>query len=212
MINIPIVPRSKTRPAGVFGYSWVGALHILGGLSFRNTLLLANLSALAWLGVYFYMLESPEKKEEAARMLDKQSSNRFLQVPSCQPSTAPNPPSFSAPNPTLSWTPPTPSPPPHPPPLHVHNPSFPFAPPALPPSFALLLQIPGVLNVPLMEICDNSWQPLSHKPRRQQIKEMSRRYSFQCRRRRMPCLMGRASPRMCHEICCRRNRTTPCFR
>ena len=74
---------ANPAPAGVFGYSWVGALHILGGLSFRNTLLLANISSLAWLGVYFYMLESPEKKERAARNAAKAASNRMeLATPS----------------------------------------------------------------------------------------------------------------------------------
>ena len=59
---------------GVFGYSWVVILHVLCGLSFKGTLLLANISSIAWLAVYFLMLESPEKKQLASRALLKTTS------------------------------------------------------------------------------------------------------------------------------------------
>ena len=61
--------------AGVFGYSWVGVLHVLMGLSFRRTLLLANLSSLAWLGVYYLLLESPEQKSAASKSLSRTTSD-----------------------------------------------------------------------------------------------------------------------------------------
>ena len=51
----------------MFGYTWVVALHVLGKLSFKTTLLLANVSSVSWLAVYFLMLEAPEKKHSAAR-------------------------------------------------------------------------------------------------------------------------------------------------
>ena len=46
-------------------------LHVLGRVTFRTTLLLANISSVAWLAVYFLMLESPEKKQLASRALLK---------------------------------------------------------------------------------------------------------------------------------------------
>ena len=60
---------------GVFGYSWVGILHVLLGLSFRRTLLLANLSSMAWLGVYYFMLDSPEQKSAASKSLSRTTSD-----------------------------------------------------------------------------------------------------------------------------------------
>lgn len=53
----------------MFGYSWVGLLHIALGLSFRDTLLLANASSMAWLGVYYFLLEPPERKGASRQLL-----------------------------------------------------------------------------------------------------------------------------------------------
>ena len=64
---------------GVFGYTWVVVLHILAKLSFKTTLLLANISSVAWLAVYFLMLESPEQKQSAARALMKAGSDKSEQ-------------------------------------------------------------------------------------------------------------------------------------
>ncbi|PSC75581.1 battenin [Micractinium conductrix] len=53
---------SGTGFAGVFGYAWVALLHMLGGLSFRATLLLANVTTAAWLAVYHLLLDPPEAR------------------------------------------------------------------------------------------------------------------------------------------------------
>ena len=55
-------------------------LHNLGRLTFRTTLLLANISSIAWLAVYFLMLESPEKKQKASRALLKATSGISTEV------------------------------------------------------------------------------------------------------------------------------------
>ncbi|GAB4818577.1 hypothetical protein N2152v2_005623 [Parachlorella kessleri] len=47
---------SGTGFAGVFGYSWVALLHVLGGLSFKVTLLAANATTVAFLAVYGSLL------------------------------------------------------------------------------------------------------------------------------------------------------------
>lgn len=57
----------------------MGLLHVLAGLSFKNTLLLANVSSVAWLGVYFFMLESPEKKFAAHKALMKSGTDCSIQ-------------------------------------------------------------------------------------------------------------------------------------
>ena len=75
LILTMILEISLAFSAGVFGYSWVVALHILASLSFQTTLLLANISSLAWLAVYFLVLQSPEKVHDASRKLAKSSSN-----------------------------------------------------------------------------------------------------------------------------------------
>lgn len=59
---------SGTGFAGVFGYSWVAVLHIIGGWTLRHTLLAANFTVLAWLVVFYFLLEPPE-----ARMIQIQA-------------------------------------------------------------------------------------------------------------------------------------------
>ena len=49
--------------AGVAGYSWVGGLHTLGGLSLRSTLLLANALAAGFLATYHLLLQPPGAPE-----------------------------------------------------------------------------------------------------------------------------------------------------
>lgn len=61
--------------AGVFGYSWVGLLHIVMGLSFKETLLLANMSSIAWLAVYHFLLQSPEKLAPSRQLLRTSSES-----------------------------------------------------------------------------------------------------------------------------------------
>ncbi|KAI8105442.1 hypothetical protein M9434_000028 [Picochlorum sp. BPE23] len=51
---------SGTGFAGVFGYAWVAFLHVIGGLSFRFTLLSALVLPLIWVYVFFQLLESPD--------------------------------------------------------------------------------------------------------------------------------------------------------
>ena len=48
--------------SGVFGYSWVAALHTLGGVSLRVTLLLANVTCLAWLAIMHCLLPPPSSQ------------------------------------------------------------------------------------------------------------------------------------------------------
>ena len=53
--------------AGVAGYTWVAVLHLWWGFSFRTTLMLANITSVAWLFVYHAVL--PSRKLEAASQL-----------------------------------------------------------------------------------------------------------------------------------------------
>jgi len=60
---------SGTGFAGVFGYAWVAFFHLLGGLSFQTTLLAANSTVIAWVFVYFFLLEPPEGRSKEVRAL-----------------------------------------------------------------------------------------------------------------------------------------------
>lgn len=50
---------SGTGFAGIFGYAWVFVLNLLFGLSFRTTLMMANLLAVFFLYAYFRLLSAP---------------------------------------------------------------------------------------------------------------------------------------------------------
>ena len=67
--------------AGVAGYTWVATFHLWFGLSFRTTLLLANITAVAWLLIYKAVLPPP--KLEAVSQLSTLSgrSSNALQDP-----------------------------------------------------------------------------------------------------------------------------------
>ena len=56
------------RAAGVFGFSWVAILHYIVGLSFTNTLLLANFTTIAWLLTFHLLLQvaSPHARPTCA--------------------------------------------------------------------------------------------------------------------------------------------------
>ena len=71
----------QCRNAGVAGYTWVAVFHLWCGLSFRTTLLLANITSVAWLFIYNAVLPPP--KLEAVSQLSTLSSrsNSMLQVP-----------------------------------------------------------------------------------------------------------------------------------
>ena len=58
--------------AGVAGYTWVAILHLWWGLSFRTTLMLANITSVAWLFIYHAVL--PPRKSEAVSQLHTLSS------------------------------------------------------------------------------------------------------------------------------------------
>ena len=58
--------------AGVAGYTWVAGLHLWLGFSFRTTLLLANITPVAWLYIYHAVLPPP--KLEAVSQLHKLTS------------------------------------------------------------------------------------------------------------------------------------------
>lgn len=45
--------------AGVAGYTWVALLHVWLGLTFKTTLMLANIISISWLYVYHRVLPSP---------------------------------------------------------------------------------------------------------------------------------------------------------
>ena len=51
---------SGTGFAGIFGYAWVFFLNYVLGLSFRATLMMANLLNLCWLYAYFWLLSDPD--------------------------------------------------------------------------------------------------------------------------------------------------------
>lgn len=53
--------------AGVAGYTWVAVLHLWLGFSFRTTLMLANITSVAWLFIYHAVL--PPRKLEAVSQL-----------------------------------------------------------------------------------------------------------------------------------------------
>ncbi|KAA6416471.1 MAG: golgi integral membrane protein [Trebouxia sp. A1-2] len=50
---------SGTGFAGVAGYTWVAVLHLWLGFTFRTTLLLANVTSVAWLFIYHKVLPPP---------------------------------------------------------------------------------------------------------------------------------------------------------
>ena len=58
--------------AGVAGYTWVAVLHLWWGFSFRTTLMLANITSVAWLFIYHAVL--PPRKLEAVSQLHSLSS------------------------------------------------------------------------------------------------------------------------------------------
>lgn len=62
---------SGTGFAGVGGYTWVAMLHVWLGLSFRCTLLAANVTVGAWLATYFWLLERPEGRAKQVKALVK---------------------------------------------------------------------------------------------------------------------------------------------
>jgi battenin len=62
---------SGTGFAGVAGYAWVAALHVAAGWSLRATLLSANVTAAAWLAVYFGLLVPPEARARQLRELER---------------------------------------------------------------------------------------------------------------------------------------------
>lgn len=68
---------SGTGFAGVFGYAWVAFLHVIGGLSFRFTLLSALVLPLIWMYVFFYLLESPDGRK---RMVEELFSGNSVLV------------------------------------------------------------------------------------------------------------------------------------
>lgn len=68
---------SGTGFAGVFGYAWVAFLHVMGGLSFRYTLLSALVLPLIWMYVFFYLLGSPDGR---TRMIEELFSGNSILV------------------------------------------------------------------------------------------------------------------------------------
>ncbi|KAL3159139.1 hypothetical protein ABBQ32_011133 [Trebouxia sp. C0010 RCD-2024] len=65
---------SGTGFAGVAGYTWVAVLHLWWGASFRTTLMLANITSVAWLFIYHAVL--PPRKQEAVSQLHTLVSSR----------------------------------------------------------------------------------------------------------------------------------------
>ena len=45
--------------AGVAGYTWVAIMHVLLGFSFKTTLNVANVTSIAWLLCYYFLLKPP---------------------------------------------------------------------------------------------------------------------------------------------------------
>ena len=60
--------------AGVAGYTWVAVLHLWWGLSFKATLMLANITSVAWLLIYHAVL--PPIRSEAVSQLHTLTSGR----------------------------------------------------------------------------------------------------------------------------------------
>jgi battenin len=60
---------SGTGAAGMFGYLWVNALHVFGGLGFFATLMAAQITVVAYLAAFFILLESPEARARQVREL-----------------------------------------------------------------------------------------------------------------------------------------------
>ena len=58
--------------AGVAGYTWVAILHVWLGLTFKTTLVLANITSVAWLCIYHGVLPAP--KAQAVSQLHTLSS------------------------------------------------------------------------------------------------------------------------------------------
>lgn len=66
---------SGTGFAGVFGYAWVAAIHLLLGLTFKVTLLIALVLPISWIAVFFVLLESPDgRKKQLDELFSKDSS------------------------------------------------------------------------------------------------------------------------------------------
>ena len=53
-------PSSNRCLAGVAGYTWVAILHVWLGLTFKTTLLSANITSVAWLCIYHGVLPAPK--------------------------------------------------------------------------------------------------------------------------------------------------------
>lgn len=66
---------SGTGFAGIFGYAWVFVLNLLFGLSFRTTLMMANLLAVFFLYAYFRLLSAPLINSERHRSSSGTSSS-----------------------------------------------------------------------------------------------------------------------------------------
>ena len=60
---------SGTGFAGVFGYAWVAVLHVIIGMGFKLTLMLAWAIVFSWLFVYFIVLEPPEARTREVKRL-----------------------------------------------------------------------------------------------------------------------------------------------
>lgn len=72
-LTIDLIPCSCFM-AGVAGYTWVAVLHLWWGASFRTTLMLANITSVAWLFIYHAVL--PPRKQEAVSQLHTLVSSR----------------------------------------------------------------------------------------------------------------------------------------
>lgn len=73
MSNLKLITRASCI-AGVAGYTWVAILHLWLTFSFKTTLMLANITSVAWLVIYYTVLPPP--KAEAASQLHSLTSSR----------------------------------------------------------------------------------------------------------------------------------------
>lgn len=90
---------SGTGFAGIFGYAWVFFLKFALGLSFRATLVAANLLAVAWLCVYFWLLSDPHIPRDSGGR-DTVCSSDSSHAPGGAYSALPDP--RSSPSPSLN--------------------------------------------------------------------------------------------------------------
>lgn len=60
---------SGTGAAGIFGYLWVNSFHVFGGFSFFTTLMMAQITVIAFLAAFFVLLESPEARARQVKEL-----------------------------------------------------------------------------------------------------------------------------------------------